>query len=281
MPLQKDLTAKSTRRAKNEFELLCALGALGGQIISLNMKRLYRVAALPAVLFLSSCAQFERQGLFHPTHRPQTNGLTEWRSEGELMGYARIVDAPHNVWLLIHGNAGQAADRVYTFSAFSPHDSIFILEYPGYGLRPGVPSKPAFDAAAVSAYRVLRAIFPKTPVCVAGESIGSGPACQLATQIPPPDKVVLIVPFDDLKRVAAHHLPYFPVGFVLGRTWNNVQFLSGYKGPVDIYGMSDDRVIPVAHAKLLAGSLPQARFQALQGGHNDWSSRPEIKIRNP
>jgi len=49
-------------------------------------------------------------------------------------------------------------------------------------------------AAAAAAYALLRKTFPATPICVIGESIGSGPACMLANQSPPPDKVVLVVP---------------------------------------------------------------------------------------
>ena len=35
---------------------------------------------------------------------------------------------------------------------------------------------------------LLRARFPHTPLCVVGESIGSGPAAKLAESPPPPDK---------------------------------------------------------------------------------------------
>jgi len=150
----------------------------------------------------------------------QTNGLTEWKHEGALIGYSRLVADPENVWLLIHGNCGQAAHRVYAMSAFSAHDSVFVLEYPGYGTRPGKPSKGAFDAAAAESYRLLRNTFPEKPVCVTGESTGSGPASMLDRETVPPDKLVLVAPFDDLERVAADHLPYFSIRLILGVSWN-------------------------------------------------------------
>src|SRR4051812_30829765 len=104
------------------------------------------------------CGVIQRKLLFYPTHRDQKSGLTEWRHEGGLIGYSRPVSDPENVWLLLHGNGGQASDRVYALPAFSSQDSVFVLEYPGYGSRPGKPSKGAFDGAAVEAYRLLRSM---------------------------------------------------------------------------------------------------------------------------
>src|SRR5690348_14200874 len=91
----------------------------------------------------------------------------------------------------------------------------FGFHYPGYGRREGMPSKAAIDAAATDAYRLLRKTFPHTPICVIGESIGSGPACMLATQSPPPDKIVLVVPFDKLTSVAADHARFLPVSLMM------------------------------------------------------------------
>ena len=182
---------------------------------------------------------------------------------------------------MLHGNAGQAADRVYALPCFSEHDSVFILEYPGYGLRKGKPSKASFDAAAAQAYKLLRSAFPGHPICIIGESIGTGPACMLAAQSPPPNKIVLIVPFDKLASVAADHAPYLPVGLILGKTWDNVRSLSDYKGPIEIFGALDDQVIKMEHAKNLANAVASAKFHAIQGGHNDWPNAGRVQIRNP
>ncbi len=231
--------------------------------------------ALIAVVFV-----FQRKMLYFPSHRQETNGLSTWTIDGRLVGYARLVENPGNVWLFIHGNAGQAADRTYALPSFSTSDSVFILEYPGYGSRPGSPGRTSFDAAAEEAYRWLRKTFPNTPVCVAGESIGSGPASSLARLDVKPDKLVLVVPFDKLTSVAKDHMPLIPVGLILLDRWDNVEALRGYSGKVEIYGASDDRIIPVRHAINLAKSLPNAVIHEIPGGHNDWSLRGMVRIRN-
>lgn len=230
---------------------------------------------------LIGCSAVQRKLLFYPSHHTGDNGLAHWETEGRLIGFARVVASPKNVWLLLHGNGGQAADRIYSLPAFSPDDSVFILEYPGYGARNGTPSRESFDAAAIEAYLILRKQFPSSPICVAGESIGTGPASMLAKQAVPPNKIVLVVAFDTLKRVAADHLPYLPTGLILGDSWDNVVALSDYKGPVEIFGAEEDTVIPLRHAEALSRTLPQAKFFRISGGHNDWSTSNQVKFRNP
>jgi uncharacterized protein len=226
------------------------------------------------------CSSIERKLLFYPTHRPHDNSLASWIRNGEIIGYSRSIESPRNVWLMLHGNAGQASDRLYAIPSFSTEDSVFILEYPGYGNRQGVPSKEAFNRAAKEAYALLREVYPHIPVCVAAESIGSGPASSLATLSQPPDKFSLIVPFDKLSLVAEDHFPSFLVRLLLSDNWDNVDALSHYKGPVEIFGADSDTVIPVSHAKALAAAIPGSKLTIIVGGHNDWSYEGRVKIRN-
>ena len=227
------------------------------------------------------CSEIERKLLFYPTHKPHYNSLTPWIRDGEIIGYSRKIESPKNVWLMLHGNAGQAFDRLYAVPSFSTEDSIFFLEYPGYGNRKGVPSKEGFDRAAKEAYLFLREIYPHIPVCVVAESIGSGPASSLATLSHKPDKFVLIVPFDSLSLVAEDHYPSFLVRLILKNNWDNVKALSNFKGPVDIFGAETDTIIPVKHAKALAAAISRSNLTIISGGHNDWSYENRVKIRNP
>jgi len=227
------------------------------------------------------CQALVRSALFYPTNNAGGDGLARWMHGDALIGFAREVPQPQNIWLMLHGNAGQAADRVYALEAFSPGDAVYIMEYPGYGQRPGTPSRKSFDAAALEAYQLLRANFPGKPVCVAAESIGSGPAAMLGGASPTPDKLVFIVPFDDLKSVGKDHMRYMPMSLLLAGTWNNLEALSSYNGPMDVFGAERDEIIHVRHAQALAASRPQAKFHLIRGGHNDWSTQPDLRIRYP
>jgi pimeloyl-ACP methyl ester carboxylesterase len=204
--------------------------------------------------------------------------LAPWVENDTIIGYAHRVNHPRAVWLMTHGNAGQASGRGYVVPHVAPNDSLYVLEYPGYGLRAGAPSRDAMNAAAAAAYRILRREFPSLPVGAVGESIGTGPAAFLATLPDPPDRIVLIVPFDTLASVAAEHMPLLPTGLLLRDRWNNIEALGNYSRPVEIYGAENDRIIPCAHARNLAAHLPGAIFTVIPGGHNDWSDSALVRI---
>lgn len=237
--------------------------------------------AAAVIVLAAGCSMVERKLLFFPSHGTNDNGFAHWLKNGELIGYARIVQSPKSVWLMLHGNGGQASDRNYAMHCFSAEDSVFVLEYPGYGNRNGTPSKASFNAAAKTGYQLLRETYPTTPVCVVSESIGSGPAASLAELNPPPDKLVLIVPFDKLSLVAKEHVPAFLVSLFLRSNWDNAAALAKFKGPVEIFGAKEDSIIPVDHAKKLAAAVPSSKFILIEGGHNEWSQGDRVRIRNP
>ena len=215
--------------------------------------------------------------LFFPGHGNPTTRLTPWSDGKRTIGYCREVPTARAVWLMTHGNAGQAADRDYALSRMSDQDSLYVLEYPGYGSREGSPCLESINQATSEAYQILRSKNPSTPVCVLGESIGSGPACSLAREKTPPDKIVLVVPFDSLASVASRRFFFLPVRLMLRDAWDNVETLRHYAGPVEIFGAMDDAIIPIEHAKALATQTRKAHFTAISGGHNDWSAN-NLKI---
>jgi uncharacterized protein len=245
-------------------------------------ERALRIVAIPLVLYLALVTVVffrQRSMLYFPTHPAPSTRLTPWLDGKRTIGYCREVPNAHAVWLMLHGNAGQAADRDYALSRMSDQDSLYVLEYPGYGAREGNPCLDSFNQAASEAYHLLRSRNLDTPVCVLGESIGSGPACSLAQEKIPPDKIVLVVPFDSLASVASERFWFLPVRLMLRDAWNNVEALRHYAGPVDIFGATGDTIIPIAHAKSLAKQIPGAHFTPITGGHNDWSWNDQVKIR--
>jgi pimeloyl-ACP methyl ester carboxylesterase len=247
-----------------------------------SLTRLIPYLLASALLGLGSgCGAIQRKLLFHPTHDLPAKGLDEWKHGHQVIGFARTVPAPGSVWLFLHGNGGQAAYRGYALPCFAPGDSVYILEYPGYGQRPGIPSRTTLDAAAREAYERLCMEFPNTPVCVVGESIGTGPASSLASAPRPPDKIVLIVPFAVLRDVVGDHVSFLPAGLLAGDSWDNIGALKGYEGPLELFAAKGDTIIPIRHARALAASRPQAVIHEFEGGHNDWPSGGRVTIRNP
>ncbi len=108
-----------------------------------------------------------------------------------------------------------------------------------------------------------------------------GPQRTLQLSIRRPDKLVLIVPFDKLSKVAKHHVPGILVSLFLKSDWDNIAALAKFKGSVEIFGAREDSIIPVSHAQALAASVPSAKFVLIDGGHNEWAQPGRVQIRNP
>jgi hypothetical protein len=247
-----------------------------------TIKPVLRVIGILFVLYIVVAAIIyfrQRSMLFFPTHAALSTRLTPWSDGVRTIGYCREVTNARTIWLMMHGNAGQAADREYALRCMSGQDSLYVLEYPGYGFREGSPSLESVNQAASEAYQLLRSRNPNTPICVLGESIGSGPACALARETIAPDKIVLVVPFDSLASVASRQFFFLPVRLMLRDAWDNVESLRHYTGPVEIFGAKDDAIIPIKHARALARQIPAAQFIAISGGHNDWSEDDQVKIK--
>src|SRR5437016_2895389 len=102
------------------------------------LKRVLRIGALPLVVYLVLVTVVylrQRSMLFFPTHIAVSTGLAPWSDGKQTIGYCREVPNAHTVWLMTHGNAGQAAERDYVLERMSNQDSLYVLEYPGYGQR--------------------------------------------------------------------------------------------------------------------------------------------------
>ena len=237
---------------------------------SLAYTSLILLGLLTALTALTGCVQ--RRLLFFPTHQPAAahaaqHGFTRWTLDGEYTGYARLVSQPRKIWLFLHGNGGQAGNRAYVLPRIAPADSLYVLEYPGYGERPGKPSRTAFDRAALKAYTALVAQHGVENIIVLGESLGTGPASQLASAPTPPRHIVLVVPFAVLKEVAQENFRLLPVGLIMLDRWDNIAALRGFTGRVDIFGATHDTVIPIRHARKLAASVPGAHYYEFASDH--------------
>ncbi len=232
---------------------------------------LLRSAIIVYALVLLALYFAQRSLIYFPSHENPPGPLKPWIVDGKLLGCCREPANPASVWLVAHGNAGQAEDRSYVLPCFAPDAAIYVVEYPGYGARPGSPNAGTLNAAVSEAYVVLLQKYPALGVGVMAESIGSGPACLLAQCPTPPKKFVLVVPYDTFVSVAAEHMPFFPIRLILKDRWDNLEALKGYRGPIEIYAAANDRVIPPHHARRLAEAV-QAKFALLPGGHNDWAN---------
>ena len=206
----------------------------------------------------------------------ERTGGSAWQDgDGNWLGWRQAAPGATRRVLVMHGNAGQALDRGYWARLFRGlHESgpweVLVLEYPGYGPRPGTPSEPALRDAALQAMDLLQAQ-RAGPVLLLGESLGSGVAAHVAAARPETVAgLLLVTPFASLGAVAQHHMPFLPVSLLLRDRFDTLALLAGFDRPMVIVTGSDDSIVPeqlalplqAAHrGKLLHWSQPGA-------GHN-------------
>ncbi len=221
---------------------------------------LIRLVRICLLVYLGLClliAGCQSQMLYFPTRltesaaleRASVSRLAPWRdAHGKLIGWKRPAPKASARLLVLHGNAGRASDREFYADGFGAQHKgaaweVGILEYPGYGSRAGSPGKASFIAAARAAVENLFATDTR-PVFLLGESVGSGTAAALASEMPEKiSGVVMMIPFARLAEVAQAKFPWLPVSLLLRDKFDNVAALANFHGPVVFVIAEDDEVV--------------------------------------
>lgn len=231
--------------------------------------------------------------LYHPqaastealAQMAQTRQLNPWlNAGGERIGWYREGSQGGPTVLVLHGNAGHAMHRSVYMEALqmaainrrTPEPSVFIVEYPGYGDRPGRPSERNFQQAAMEAWKTLGDRV-EGGVFILGESIGSGPTSWLAAKKPDQvDGLLLITPFDRLGNVVQHHGTLFG-RLLISERYDNQTHLESFNGRLAVILAEFDRVVPARYGQALYDTFEgEAKRVWLQEGvdHNDLDLSP-------
>ena len=233
---------------------------------------------------------FQRRMLYHPCSVPSAElaetaakaGFKPWHNaHGDLIGWVRLSESStaKRQLLLCHGNTGCARDWFHHadgFQAVEPSD-FYILEYPGFGGRPGSPSQTNLLDAADEAFKSL----PTTcSVFLVGESLGTGVTAWLAGAH---DRriggIFLVAPYNSITAVAHRHLPLFPVKLMLKDKYPADKWLGQYGGPVAVLLAEKDQVVPSEFGRELFDQYrgPKKLWIDHGAGHDD-VHRPENHI---
>ncbi len=175
-----------------------------------------------------------------------------------------------------HGNGGSLAGAVAETRGLAEAGyGLLLVNYRGYGTNPGSPSEAGFyeDGRAAFAHLAKGAIAPGDTI-VMGNSIGSGPATQMALDFSP-HALILVSPFTSLSDIAAETLWFLPVRALLRDRFDNAAKLGRLDMPVLIQHGTADTLIPPAHAERLAAAANDADLQLYQGAGHELSFRPE------
>jgi pimeloyl-ACP methyl ester carboxylesterase len=227
--------------------------------------RIIRLLSLGYALIVLAVAGCQNSLLYHPRVSAEpvllqaaaAKGVEPWLdSAGALIGW-RIPNPRAKARLLVfHGNAIDAIERAQylrTFNSLSggDHWETCVMEYPGYGARPGSPGRSGFYKAGREAINELRSA-DKRPIFLLGESLGSATACAMAAEQPDAiSGLLLVVPFARVADIAKRAMPFIPVGLILRDRYDNMESLKNYHGPVAVVVAENDEVVSAEQGRLL------------------------------
>ena len=246
------------------------------------------IVLLCTALLLSALYAFQGKLIYFPTRMSRGDFERTVRAAGGdrasiLAPFdAVVVEPPADVAsvgtvIFFHGNAGLGIDRAYLLPAFTRRRLRLVLaEYPGYGARGGAPTERRLVADAQALYAQIARTYPNAPIMLAGESLGSAVAVQVATHSAAPvaSRVVLLVPFLSLVETAARVYPFLPVRYLVRDRFDSRAQLPLYGGTVAILVAGRDEVVGPAQGRELA-RVPRALGATIyvelpEAGHNDW-----------
>lgn len=169
-----------------------------------------------------------------------------------------------------HGNAdGLTGSLRVTRGLAAAGHGLLLATYRGYDGNPGRPNEAGLyaDARAALTWLSGRGVPPSGAV-VAGNSLGSGPATEMAATHPVAG-LVLISGYTSLPDVAAGAYPFVPVRLLMRDRFDNLGKIGRVTAPILLLHGTADRVVPFGHASALAAAAGErARLVPFEGrGH--------------
>ncbi|AVM74967.1 alpha/beta hydrolase [Magnetospirillum gryphiswaldense] len=235
-------------------------------------------------LAMGGLAFFQRDMIYHPGKErvdPAEAGVPEMvqaritTHDGFIntAWYAPPRDRYQPTLVYFHGNAGTVANRAHKARLFMDAGfGVLLVGYRGYGGNAGSPSEEGLyaDARGALGWLISRGV-PQGQIVLYGESLGTGVAVQMATELPNLVGVVLEAPYTRLPDLApAYVLPGFAELAMLDRFDNRAK-IGQIRAPMLIVHGEQDGVVPVSMGRELkerARMGVEAHFIAA-AGHND------------
>lgn len=193
----------------------------------------------------------------------------------KLFGWYVPPSSPQRpVILWFHGNAGNVgitATRAIPY--IKEGYGVLMAEYRGYASNAGKPSEEGIyaDVRAFMSWLVKEQKIPLSSVILYGESIGSGPALQVAMENPGLHTLILQSPMTSAEDIATLRYPFMPVKLLLKDKYDNISKIAETKNSlILVHGDADD-IIPYAYGKKLFAAAPEPKTMITikDGGHNN------------
>ena len=176
--------------------------------------------------------------------------------------------------IYFHGNAGHLGNRLFKAKLFIARGyGIALVGYHGYDGNPGFPSEENLynDARAAIAAINNKGIAQKE-IILYGESLGTGIATQMATEMPNIRALILEAPYTSIPDVAQQRYWFFPVHGLIKDRFESAKKIGALKMPILVIHGTRDITVPYKYGRKLFSLITTEKkeFVSLDGaGHSN------------
>jgi fermentation-respiration switch protein FrsA (DUF1100 family) len=194
-----------------------------------------------------------------PRVSPQSVGLSGFSAieipteDGEVLdAWWSSPPAPgRGIVLFLHGTPATLADTVWRLPDLQKSGfGVMAIDYRGYGGSTGAPSEQGFRADVRAAFDWLHAAAPGSKIAVFGESLGTGPAVELARDRKVAG-ILLNSPYASIRRLFELRALPLPYRWLMHDQFDSEALIGEVGVPVMILHGTADRNIPVDEARRL------------------------------
>ena len=254
--------------------------------MKVNYKKVWKWLKMLAIIYvLGGVALYFLQDyiLFHPVtlkkdhnydfpekHREVNIPITE-NSNLNIVQFYSADTATKGVVLYFHGNKKNISWYAKYPPYFTRHGyEVWIIDYPGFGKSTGKLTEENLYDWADYMYNFARSRFGADSIIIYGKSMGTGIATHLAS-LKPCKKLILETPYYDFPSVIKHHIPIYPVAWMIHYKIPTHDYIEKVTVPIAIFHGTDDDVIPYKNAEKLKQFLKVGdEFITIKnGGHNN------------
>jgi fermentation-respiration switch protein FrsA (DUF1100 family) len=145
--------------------------------------------------------------------------------------------------------------------------NVFAFDYRGFGGSPGTPTEQGLYDDATAAYRYLSRTerVPPARMLLAGRSLGSAVAVDLATRVPAAG-LLLFAPIDSVPAVAARVYPWAPARLLASYQFDSFAKASTIDLPVVMFHGWQDSYMRRSDARLLLEQFRGPKLMVQTGG---------------
>ena len=221
----------------------------------------------------------QRSFMYFPTAEranPGAGSRVEYvQNQGEKIKLWVVGPQSDRAVIYFGGNAEDVYANAMEFAETLPQQTVYLVNYRGYGGSSGSPTEAGLFADALSIFDALRE--RHTEIAVIGRSLGSGVATYLASRRDV-DRLVLVTPHDSALAVAQAMYPVYPVSLLLKDRYESIAYAPDIRAPTLLLIAEHDRIIPRRHSTRLADAFATGVAEQVvvrDAGHNGLSGQQQ------